>query len=87
MFPVCQGRIQTTVTPQNDTDLQYLPHINVLLKRSVSVCKAAATTTNATIQPLEKQVTIHPGQAKELQWRFKQTARSPGKKRSGLVFR
>ena len=78
---------QTTVTPQNDTVLQYLPHINELLERAVSVCKAAATTTNATIQPLEKQETIHPGQTKELQWRFKQTAKSPGRKRSGLVLR
>ena len=79
--------LQTTVTPQNDTVLQYLPHINALLERAVSVCKAAATTTNATIQPLGKQKTIHPGQTKELQWCFKQTAKSPGRKRSGLVLR
>lgn len=78
--------LQTTVTPHNDTVLQYLPHINALLERAVSVCKAAATT-NTTTQPLEKQETIHPGQTKELQWRFKQTAKSPGRKRSGLILR
>ena len=83
-FQSLSREIQTTVTPQNDTVLQFLPHINALLERAVSVCKAAATTTNATIQPLEKQETIHPGQTGELQWCFKQRAKSPGKKRVGL---
>ena len=79
--------LQTTVTHQNDTVLQYLPHINALLERTVSVCKAAETTTNAPTQPLEKQENIHPGQTKELQWRFKKTAKSPGRKKSGLILR
>jgi hypothetical protein len=79
--------LQTTVTHQNDTVLQYLPHINALLERAVSVCKAAETATNAPTQSLEKQETIHPGQTKELQWRFKQTAKCPGRKKSGLILR
>ena len=77
--------LQFKVTLQSDAVLPYLPHINALLQRAVSVCIAAENTTNATTQLLEKQETIHPGQTKELQWRFKQTAKSPG--RSGLVLR
>lgn len=79
--------LQMTVTHQNDSVLQYLPHINALLERAVSVCKAAETTTSAPTQPLEKQENIHPGQTKELQWHFKQTAKTPGRKKSGLVLR
>ena len=87
MFQSHLRDLQTAVTHQNDTVLQYLPHINALLERAVSVCRAAETTTTTTTQPLEKQETIYPGQTKELQWHFKQTAKSPGRKRRGLVLR
>ena len=66
--------------------LQVLPHVNALLERAVSVFKAT-TTTNTTPQPLEKRETIYPGQTNALQWHFKQTAKPPGRKKSGLVLK
>ena len=65
---------------------EFLPHVNALLERAVSVCKATITT-NTTPRPLEKRETIHPGQTNALQWHFKQTAKTPGRKKSGLVLK
>ena len=76
--------LQNRVTHQNATVIPYLPHINALLER---VCKAAETTSNVAIQPLEKQENILPGKTNELQWRFRKTAKSPGRKKTGLVLR
>ena len=79
--------LQAKVTPQNDALMQYLPHINALLERAVTLCKAAETSTPVAIQTLKKQDNIPPGKTNDLQWRFKKTAKSPGRKRTGLVLR
>lgn len=82
------GELQSSVTYENAPVLDFLPHINALLERAVSVCKAAKITErNDGGQPLIKKEVIAPGEMKELQWRFKATAKPPGRKKGGLVLR
>lgn len=43
--------------------------------------------TDNPIQVLVKKENIAPGETKELQWRFKKTTKTPGRKKRGLVLR
>ncbi len=81
--------LQASITHENVPVLQYLPHINALLERAVTVCRVAEeeTTTTSGIQALVKKEKIAPGENKELQWRFRQTTKPPGRKKCGLVLR
>lgn len=81
--------LQSSVTYDNAPVLEFLPHVNALLERAVSVCRAAMNmeTIDAGAQPLMKKENLAPGEMKELQWRFRATAKTPGRKRSGLVLR
>ena len=57
-------------------------------KHAVSTCKAAQTTEPTTPeQVLEVKEFIPSGKNCEHQWRFKQTSKTPGRKKSGLVLR
>ncbi len=90
-FNTFQGLIrelQEQVTLQNVAVLPYIKHINALLQQAVATCKAAEITE----PPSSKKVlvikdNIPPGKNCELQWRFKQTTKTPGRKRTGLVLR
>lgn len=80
--------LQARVTHENTPVLQYLPHINALLERALSVCKAAEDSESSVdVQPLVTKENLAPGENKELQWRFKKTTKPPGRKKSGLVLR
>ena len=85
-FQILMGELQTSITPDNTYMLQFLPHINALLERAVSVCRAAKNPDNP-IQVLVKKENIAPGENKELQWRLKKTTKTPGRKKRGLVLR
>ena len=57
-------------------------------QQAVTMCKAAKNTE----PPSHKQVlpvkeTIPPGKNCDHQWRFKQTSKTPGRKKSGLTLR
>ena len=76
------------MTPQNAEVLPYIKHTNALLQQAVTTCKAAKNTE----PPSHKQVlpvkeTIPPGKNCDHQWRFKQTSKTPGRKKSGLTLR
>ena len=80
--------LQEQVTLQNTAVLPYLKHINALLQQAVITCKAAQKTE----PPSSKQVlpikeAIPPGKNFDHQWRFKQTTKTPGRKKAGLVLR
>ena len=83
------SELQTRIIHNNTAVLQFLPHINALLERAVSVCRAAEDpeSTTSDTQPLVKKDNIAPGETKELQWRFRRTTKPPGRKKSGLVLR
>ena len=82
------SELQSRVTPEDPPVLDFLPHINTLLERAVSVCRAATDTEISDAkQPLIKKEAIAPGEKKELQWRFKPTAKPPGRKKGGQVLK
>jgi len=78
--------LQRTVNPYNTAILPYLPHINVLLLRTVTVCRVAEKSTSQE-QHLSVKDVIPPGKTIDHQWRFKQTSKTPGRKKNGLIFR
>lgn len=73
------------VIPKGDPSI--LDHINALLQNAVLACKAADATKADTIESFDTKDTITPGQKMELQWRFKKTTKSPGRKKKGQIFR
>lgn len=80
--------LQSQVSLQNVAVLPYIKHINALLQQAVSTCKAAEVTEQPSqSETLVIKDTIPPGKNNELQWRFKQTSKTPGRKRTGLVLR
>lgn len=80
--------LQAEVTTQNTVVLPYLKHINALLQQAVTTCKAAQKTElPSSKQVLAIKEVIPPGKNGEHQWRFKQTSKTPGRKKSGLIFR
>ena len=86
-FERLMRELQTSVTHDNAAVFQYLPHINALLERALSVCRAAKDTDITGTLPLERKENIAPGERKELQWRFQKTTKPPGRKKSGQIFR
>ena len=78
--------LQETVSLTNKTVLPYLPHINALLLQTVTVCRVAEKSTVQQHHLTVKDF-IPPGKTVGRQWRFKQTAKTPGRKKTGLVFR
>lgn len=85
-FGSLMQELQQTVNPDNADVLPYLPHINALLLRTVTVCRVAEKSTSRE-QHLSAKDVIPPGKTIDLQWRFKQTAKTPGRKKNGLIFR
>ena len=80
--------LQEQVTQQNEAVLPYLKHINALLQQAVTTCKAALNTELPSHkQALTVKEYIAPGKNYEHQWRFKQTSKTPGRKKSGLILR
>lgn len=73
---------------QNIAVLPYMKHVNALLQQAVTTCKAAQDSiTSAPKEPLPVKEAIPSGKNYEHQWRFKQTSKTPGRKKSGLVLR
>jgi hypothetical protein len=82
------GELKEQVTQKNEAILPYLKHINALLQQAVTTCKAALSTELPShTQTLPVKESIVPGKNCEHQWRFKQTSKTPGRKKSGLVLR
>ena len=82
------GELKEQVTKNNEAVLPYLKHVNALLQQAVTTCKAALSTELPSHkQTLPVKESIAPGKNCELQWRFKQTSKTPGRKRAGLVLR
>ena len=82
------SELQVQVTQQNEAILPYLKHINALLQQAVTTCKAAQNTEPPSHkQALPVKEPIPPGKNCEHQWRFKQTSKTPGRKKSGLILR
>ena len=80
--------LQAHVTSSNHSVLPVLSHVNALLHRAVFICKAAGKVSPPTPgEALVKTEDIAPGKNSDHQWRFKKTAKSPGRKRSGIVLR
>ena len=80
--------LQQQVTPQNTGVLPYIKHINALLQQAVTTCKAAQNTDlPSQKQSLPIKESIPPGKNCDHQWRFKQTSKTPGRKKNGLILR
>ena len=81
-------QLQMQVTPQNAAVLPYIEHINALLQKAVVTCKAAKKTEPPSSQQvlLNKEF-IAPGKNSDHQWRFKQTSKTPGRKRNGSTLK
>lgn len=77
--------LKQTVHLENVAVLPYVQHINALLQRAVTVCRVAANSTPVPKLPVNE--VIPPGKTIDHQWRFKQTAKSPGRKKNGQTFR
>ena len=76
------------MTPQNTGVLPYIKHINALLQQAVTTCKAAQNTDlPSQKQSLPIKESIPPGKNCDHQWRFKQTSKTPGRKKNGLILR
>ena len=83
---ICE--LQEQVTQQNEAVLPFIKHINALLQQAVTTCKAAQHTQPPSYkQSLLVKESIPPGKNCEHQWRFKQTSKTPGRKKSGLILR
>lgn len=78
--------LQQKVNPDNAAVLPCLPHINALLLQTVTVCRVAEKSTSQMQQLTIKDV-IPPGKTVDHQWKFKQTAKTPGRKKNGLILR
>ena len=82
------GELQEQVTQQNEAVLPYLKHINALLQQAVTTCKAALNTEPPSHKrELPIKEFIAPGKNCNHQWRFRQTSKTPGRKKSGLILR
>ena len=80
--------LQCHVTPENTQVLPFLDHINSLLHQALVTCKATTQVKPSTVgHPLVQKENIAPGKSVEHQWRFKKTAKSPGRKKHGIVLR
>lgn len=73
------------MTPQNLAVLPYMKHINALIQQAVATCNAAEKADQPS--PLPVKEVIPSGKNCELQWRFKQTTKAPGRKKMGLILR
>lgn len=78
--------LQSAVTVNNPSIYPFLTRINSLLSNALSTCKAAETMPIS--KSFQKQPdNIPPGKKMALQWRFKATSKTPGRKKKGKVLR
>ena len=79
--------LEATVTYENTAIYPYLTHINSLLHNAVLTCRAAATECHCQAKIESEKEFVAPGKKMEHQWRFKQTSRTPGRKKKGVILR
>lgn len=77
--------LQDIVTIENTGVHSVLPHVNSLLHSAILACKAASLSSTVFHSNEFEGENIAAGKNMEHQWRFKQTTKTPGRKKGNVL--